>query len=368
MKKSLVRVAGLTACLAMTSNAFGWWDGSHLMITEVATVVTQNPSQTFMSENAYTAIQDLLKETIASPGSPTLSDNTGTLPTAAIWADAIKLFPNQGQNYSTCHYIDVPIDNINTHISHETALSKVKAYSTAHNGEMNAITCLKSAIKTINTPMVEPQIKALALRLALHIVSDLAQPLHTASFGDRGGNNTVLQTPFEIALASGKTTSARNLHQIWDAGFGIYSQFTYSAAREKKGAYTTKELNYIKVNARELAELADYKALPINTRSEEVESLEDWVADSYEVAQNYAYSNLTLAYRDNAGKNYVTIVKDDAYHTANKWPAASQLYIGGVRLAKLMTALFDANNAEPGYVSMVNEITQDADVSMLPYE
>lgn len=147
----------------------------------------------------------------------------------------------------------------------------------------------------------------------------------------------------------------------------MYDQFPYSVEREKSGLYTPEELSYTTEQARILSERADYKNLPINARSEGVESLEEWVAGAYEVAQNYAYSNLTMTARDRSGKVHVSIVKDDAYHNAGKAPVATQLYIGAVHVAKLMTALFDPSQAEPGYLNMVKDITQDDSVRMLPY-
>ena len=82
-------------------------------------------------------------------------------------------------------------------------------------------------------------IKAIALRMVLHIVGDIGQPLHNfslveGSFADAGGNNVKFEKPVSFVNIDGSTSVANNLHKLWDGSLNVYFQFSYEPERTKK--------------------------------------------------------------------------------------------------------------------------------------
>ncbi len=119
--------------------------------------------------------------------------------------------------------------------------------------------------------------RLLALRIVVHLVGDIHQPLHLADNDDRGGN--------EIALAgrepspsgrwspprSSGTHHGRNLHSAWDVDF------------VRRAAHGETETQF----AAEL--VAEYG--PHRLRIEGGTPAE-WMAESHRVARDFAYSRL----------------------------------------------------------------------------
>lgn len=120
---------------------------------------------------------------------------------AAVWLDAIR---HQNINtYAAMHYINMPFTEDG---------SPLPTIST-----VNAITAIEQSIKTLQEPHHSMYQKGIALRILLHVVGDIHQPLHATSRvsesypeGDRGGNLVELT----------QNSVAKNLHSYWDNGGG----------------------------------------------------------------------------------------------------------------------------------------------------
>lgn len=86
--------------------------------------------------------------------------------------------------------------------------------------EDNVAWAIESSVKALESKYASPVEQARALRILIHTVEDIHQPLHCGSRytrdhpdGDRGGN--------EFRLSGmGKT---RNLHAFWDGGAGLFA-------------------------------------------------------------------------------------------------------------------------------------------------
>lgn len=125
-----------------------------------------------------------------------------TLIAAAVWMDT--LFDPHYLAFKPMHYIDIPesIDG--------TQKPKIAA--------MNAVVAVQQAMRTLQDPSADEQKKAIALRIILHVVGDIHQPLHTITRvsqnspkGDRGGNDFHL----------GRNKVGNTLHRYWDRGGGF---------------------------------------------------------------------------------------------------------------------------------------------------
>ena len=133
------------------------------------------------------------------------------------------------------------------------------------------------------------------MKLLVHLLGDLHQPLHTGRAEDRGGNT------IKVKWFRGKT----NLHSVWDTKMIESYNMTYSEL--------SNNLDYFSKNQKE----AIQKGTVI-----------DWVNESREQAMivyQSAKTDQNLSYR--YMYDYFSTVK-------------TQLKKGGLRLAKILNELF----------------------------
>jgi len=172
--------------------------------------------------------------------------------------------------------------------------------------EVNAIWAVEEAIKVLKSPKAGDFDKGLSLRMLIHVLGDLHQPLHVATRvsqkypeGDRGGN----------LLRLGKNAIATNLHFYWDSGGGYFIPHRqYSNAQ-------------IQQMARQLEAL-----MPCST-DEMDNNPNQWAKESHELA-------ITLAYHINAGD-----VPDQKYQEATQAISKERMAIAGCRLASLLNQI-----------------------------
>lgn len=117
---------------------------------------------------------------------------------AAVWLDTLRAENNN--TFSPIHYIDLSFSEDGTPLPQMAAV--------------NAVTGIKEAIETLEQKSNSEESKGIALRILLHVVGDIHQPLHATSrvseafpLGDRGGQ--------EVLLSNNQT-----LHAYWDNGAG----------------------------------------------------------------------------------------------------------------------------------------------------
>lgn len=153
------------------------------------------------------------------------------------------------------------------------------------------IKILSEQIKDKNTLMKD---KEIALRFLIHLMGDLAQPLHVGRAADLGGNR--IKVKF-----FGENT---NLHSLWDTKLVDFQKYSYT----------------------EFATVLDVKS-KAEIRQIQAGTLEDWFWDSHQSA-NKIYANST------ADANY-------SYDYNYKFEALveRQLLYGGLRLAKILNEI-----------------------------
>lgn len=200
------------------------------------------------------------------------------------WADFIKSDPNY--NYlSSWHYID--FDAPMTYSAMQDFLKDDK--------NTDAYTKLQFLVAELKKPSTTKENKLLYLRMLIHIVEDIHQPMHTARTGDKGGNDV------KVNWFSEPT----NLHSVWDSKLIDFQQLSY-----------TEYANWI--NHTTVAERAAWQKEPISK----------WIYDSSVLANNI-YENTkaddTLTYRYNF--KYIGALNE-------------QLLKAGVHLAGLLNQIF----------------------------
>jgi len=207
-----------------------------------------------------------------------------SLAMASNWGDFIK--SDSTYNYlNNWHYANF-LDNLDYQMLKE-AMEK----ETGPN-IYNRIQFLAAELKKEST---EPQKKIMYLRLLIHFVGDLHQPMHMGRQADSGGNGIKVSWFYQPS----------NLHRVWDSDLIEYQQLSYTEY--------ANAINFANAN---------------QVRALQKDDLSVWAFESYQISrQLYATvkPDEKLSYRYNF----------DHIDTLNQ-----QLLKGGVRLAGLLNDVF----------------------------
>jgi hypothetical protein len=206
---------------------------------------------------------------------------------ASNWADFIKS-DTSFKYLDPWHYI-----NFEKNLSYIQLKDVLKKDAGKVNDAYAAIVFLTKELKKKNLPLYKKQ---MYLRLLIHIVGDVHQPMHVSPVGSTGGNDIKLQW----------FGQASNLHRVWDSDLIEGQQLSYT-------------------------EYADFLNHTTADQRKKLQSqpLSKWLFDSYTIAQNLhneiTETNPRLGYR----YNY------DHIKTLNE-----QLLKGGIHLAGLLNDIF----------------------------
>ena len=204
---------------------------------------------------------------------------------ASNWPDFIKSDPAY-KYLDIWHYI-----NLKAGLS-ETDLKNYLATDTV----TDAYTKINWLTTELKNKELEQDKKVLYLRLLIHIVGDIHQPLHIGRPEDRGGNS--------IKVNWFKDPS--NLHTVWDSKLIDFQQLSYTEYASSIN-YTTK------------AQRKEWQAEPVA----------DWIWQSYQQAEKI-YADIkpdaNLSYDYNF--KFISVVNQ-------------QLLKGGVHLAGLLNEIFN---------------------------
>ncbi len=260
---------------------------------------------------------------------------------ASVWLDTIS---DDSLSYlKPCHYINLPLSSSDMN-------DFAKVYKLNYNSRQpNVVNCLRWAthkIKdTVTPPKLSPQEKwdqALALRLILHLVGDIHQPLHCAGktlphgSSDHGGNRTKLSPSYPIPSIQAKDhSSAVNLHQLFDAAFGIWPQDTIS---------TQLDISPARQRLLEEARAELMQQHPLFFKRHQSSTVESWVEDGYYLAFE-VYQRLRYL-PSSAQDEYLAELPSDfiPYFQAK---LKKRLWLAGERLAWLLQGLYEARQGKP---------------------
>ena len=160
----------------------------------------------------------------------------------------------------------------------------------------------------------DPHQRAFAIRLLVHVVSDLHQPLHAANNADQGGNQIQVLLP--------GSSQPQKLHKVWDVDF-----VDFATRGSSEPAYA----------ARLLAQYAG--DIPTWQHG----SVTDWAAETYELALRVAYHPLPgFACNWSAVK---PIALPEAYVAGAVAIIPRQLARAGARIAFVLNSALDPADA-----------------------
>jgi hypothetical protein len=257
-KKLLVAVAIMYAPL----QTMAWGDKGHRIAGQIAS--------SYLTPKARTAIRAILgNESVAM---------------SSTWADFIKSDPNY--NYlSSWHYID-----FDKPFNYPELQSFLK-----QDTSVDAYTKLQFMIGELKKKNLATDKKLLYLRMVIHIVEDIHQPMHTAHTDDKGGND------FKVNWFNDPT----NMHSVWDSKLIEFQNLSYT----------------------EYASAINFTT-PVQRAAWQKEPISKWLFDSKEIAERiYAGTKKddNLSYKYNF--KYIGIVNQ-------------QLLKAGVHLAGLLNQIF----------------------------
>lgn len=206
---------------------------------------------------------------------------------ASNWADFIK--SDTSLKYlDKWHYI-----NFEKNLSYDQLKAVLKKDSGKVDDAYTAIVFLKKALKKGNLAFDKKQ---MYLRLLIHIVGDVHQPLHVSPVGSTGGNDIKVQW----------FSQSSNLHRVWDSDLIEEQQLSY-----------TEYSNYL--NHSTVTQRKRLQAEPISK----------WLYDSYVIAERLhdeiTENNPRLGYRYNY--DHIALLNQ-------------QLLKGGIHLAGLLNDIF----------------------------
>jgi ankyrin repeat protein/S1-C subfamily serine protease len=263
---TLVLVIQAAPCL-------GWGPDGHRIIGDIATK--------YLSAKSKAAIKELL-------GEQTLAD-------AGNWADEIRKDP-QYDWVKPLHYINVPRDAAKVDLKRDCPDDKCVLGAINHYAAV-----LKDKSATHDD-------KVIALKLLVHFVGDVHQPLHVSYEDDRGANSIktrVFDQPKE-----------RNLHAVWDETL---------IERRMNGDRSAMEEAMLK-------QVTDAK-------------LKKWRAATNPV--EWANESLTITrqlYKDVPPNGQVMTI-DEAYYAKHIDTVEDRLTAAGVRLAAMLNGIFGEDRA-----------------------
>lgn len=217
--KSIKKIIIVTLFLAATSSSFAWGVLGHRIVGQIA--------DGYLTPKAKIEIQKIL--------------GTESIAMASNWPDFIKSDPKY-KYLSTWHYV-----NIAPALT-EDSIKKYLAADTA----TDAFTKTNFIVNELKKNKLMPnETKQLYVRLLIHIIGDLHQPMHVGREEDRGGNS------LKVKWFNEET----NMHVLWDEkliGFQQLSYTEYAAA----------------INFPTAKQKIDWKKF----------TLSDWIYDSYKFA------------------------------------------------------------------------------------
>lgn len=203
---------------------------------------------------------------------------------ASNWADFIKSDPSYSYT-SPWHYID--LDKSYTYPELVVFLHQ--------DNNVDAYTKINFLIGDLKKPGLSKKDKIFDLKMLIHIVEDVHQPMHVAHADDKGGND------FKVTWFN----EPANLHSVWDSKLIDFQQLSY-----------TEYANNI--NHTTAAQRTEWQKAPISK----------WLFESNQIAE-ILYTDIKQG--DDLGYKYNYSHID----TLNR-----QLLKAGVRLAGVLNSLF----------------------------
>lgn len=345
MKKSISFLLGAIIFLTAAGAAFAWGDDGHQAVGKIASLRIKTRTARKIAQ-------------ILKPGE--------TLASIATWADTVKerMGKTDPDSDTNAFLQDMAHNEKNREWHYDDLPLNCKSYQTCtgFTPDNDIVHMLNICIRTLqghpdpNHPLSQRN----ALRLLVHFLGDIHQPLHVScGFIDVNGPNhtiVIVRDPGLIKqkhLPSDKGANdlvidndRMNLHSFWD--FTLVTSLMTSIGQE----ITSETLGaFLNDNVKPKA---SWKAHgPLNTWAAQ------WATDSIRLSRDHTYQSVEIVgqrtipvlshgqplVRDGhpVMQTVFDITRAANYESANRQVVRQQLAKGGFRLAMLLDAIFAAN-------------------------
>ena len=328
MRKLASVLVSLCLLSSLVNSVFAWGPDGHTTVGNIAS----------MRINSHTRqkIREILKP-------------QETLGGIANWADSVKkrmgqhdpdadtdafLQDDHNNGNGNWHFDDLPLGCT----SYDTCTG-----FTPDDDIVHLINACVRALQNNPNPN-QPLSRRNALRMLVHLVGDLHQPLHVGSgyINENGANNTIIIVR-DPSLVSGTTPSDRganaliingrdkNLHSFWD---GDLVHLLMSQKNQPNALALAQFLRNT------VSPMPDWNAQgPVETWASQ------WATDSLKTSATQTFATVRIVRKRLVTSHGVTktvydIRRANNYNTNNIPVVRNQLAKGGFRLAKLLDAIF----------------------------
>ena len=243
--------------LSITST-LNWGSTAHRAMSEVASL--------YLTENANNKINEIL--------------DGETIVTVSTYADDIKS-DSRYDRYYNWHFINMELDE-----NYEDTVPSEKG---------DLFIAINRCLDILESDSATDSERSFYLKLLIHFIGDLHQPMHIGRYEDRGGNRIYVKW-------FGRNS---NLHRVWDSDMINGYNMSYSELAENLPTPEKLEIEF------------------------ERDDLIDWVNEVHSYTRKI-YNDVSV--NDNLGYEY---------QYENFQTVRDLLLIGGLRLASVLNYLFD---------------------------
>lgn len=230
----------------------------------------------------------------------------------STWADWAR--DHGDKRFRHWHYIDLPLSE--------------DGWPTRPPRASNAVYGINHCNLVLKNPNAEWEDQQTCLKLLVHIVGDIHQPLHAATLysqrhpkGDHGGNS------FKI-----KSRIAENLHLFWDRGLGEFRPYEKSKAQKDLMIHLYAKGIQQRYPLKHFRQLSDSTFQSAQDQNKLKLPPLEWALESRALAESFVYQ------LDEDTSPY------DEYIEQGRAIAEERLALAGYRLAAMLNTIYNDNN------------------------
>jgi len=206
--------------------------------------------------------------------------NGESLALVSTFGDDIKS-DNRYRKFNTWHYVNMPFG--------------VKYEDSEKNPKGDLVAGIEKCKEVILDETASKDDKVFYLKMLVHLIGDLHQPMHVGRAEDKGGNDIQVRW----------FNDGTNLHRVWDSNMINHFNMTYTELADNSNAISKVQLKFLQKG-----------------------TIADWANETQQHAIK-AYASVKIG--EKLGYRYMY----DNFDLAR-----NQLQIGGIRLAKVLNELF----------------------------
>lgn len=189
-----------------------------LLLLFSLTFIISTPAEKW-GKNGHRAVGDIAAEYLTEEAREGVNELLGheSMAMASTWMDEIRSDSNYDHTHDW-HWVTIP--------------DGMTYEETEKNPNGDIIEAIRRMIDTLKNDDAEKQEQVEALKMLIHLVGDIHQPLHVGTGEDQGGNDVDLNWFRE----------STNLHRVWDSNMIDEHQLSYTELAESINHPTEKEI------------------------------------------------------------------------------------------------------------------------------